>query len=79
MKPIDYFEDQVKNGRCPWNGTNITQTTLTTGYTCHLNDAAGARGAEPCSAEDWKRCPLLAHQAVPSFRAAVREGERAVA
>lgn len=79
MKPIDHFEDHVNSGWCPWNGLELTQTTLKEGYVCSFNYAAGARGDEPCSAEDWKRCPLLAHQMVPSFRAAVKEGEKQIA
>ncbi len=79
MKPIDQFDDQVNNGRCPWNSVELTQTTLEEGYVCSFNHTAGARGAESCSTEDWKRCPLLAHQMLPSFRAAVKEGEKQVA
>lgn len=77
MKAIDHFEQQLKNGHCPWAGTELSQTTLNAGYGCRRNHEAGARGNERCTADDWKRCPLITHQAALSFRAAVREAEKA--
>ncbi len=77
MKPIDHFEDHVKNGCCPWSGEELTQTTINAGYVCRRDYAAGARGDEECTAEDWKRCPLITHATAPSFRASVKEAEKA--
>jgi hypothetical protein len=75
MRPIDYFEDHVEKGHCPWADRDLTQTSLKLGYVCRRNYEAGARGNEGCTAEDWKRCPLMAHQVLPPFRVAVKEAE----
>ena len=76
MKPIDSFEDKVNKDCCPWLGKELTQSTLKVMYICRLNYEAGARGNEGCTVKDWQKCPLTAHQMIPSFRAAVAEGQR---
>jgi hypothetical protein len=79
MKPIDYFENHVKEGYCPWSAKELTQTALESVYICRRDYGAGARGEKQCTIEDWKKCPLIANQMLPSFRAAVKEGEKIVA
>ncbi len=77
MKPIDHFDATLKEGHCPWVGLEMTQTSLTAGYICRRDYEAGARGDEACTADDWKRCPLITHAMPPSFRATVTAAERA--